>query len=280
MRKLLITVLVLAFMASAPAYAHQPVDLLKTDTTAAKGPLLVDGTISYAVRAAFSKAGEKKGFRAAFAQGDGLSVEYLIVDKKPENTLRPTQLPTLVMTSPKGTSLTLKFTERTKFPYSGVNYLYLARYQAVAEAGEYSFLVSAKRKASIILSVGVKEIPGEVLRGPKPTPSVTPAPATTPTPTPSAAATSTPAPAPTPAPTKTGYTMAQVRANNSASNCWSVIDDSVYDLTKWINSHPGGSGAIVGLCGTDGSSAFSSKHGNQSRPAAQLSSYRLGPLEK
>lgn len=274
MRKLLTTVLVIAFMASAPANAHQPVDLLKTDTTAAKGPLLVDGTVSFAVRAAFTKAGEKKGFRAAFAQGDGLSVEYLIVDKKPENTLRPTQLPTLVMTSPKGTSLTIKFTERTKFPYSGVNYLYLARYQAVAEAGEYSFLVSAKRKASIILSVGVKEIPGAVLRGAKPTPSVTPAPATTPTPTPSAAATSTPAP------TKTGYTMAQVRANNSASNCWSVIDDSVYDLTKWINSHPGGSGAIVGLCGTDGSSSFNARHGGQSSPKSTLAGYLLGPLEK
>ena len=276
MRKVLITVLVLSFMAGTSAQAHQPVELLATDTTAAKGPLLVDGTISYAVRAAFSKAGEKKGFRAAFAEGDGLSVEYLIVDKKPENTLRPTQLPTLVMTSPKGKSLTIKFTERTKFPYSGVNYLYLARYKAVAEAGEYSFLLTAKRKASIILSVGVKEIPGEVLRGPKPTPSVTPAAA--PTPTPSTAASSTPAP--TPAPTKVGYTMAQVRANNTAANCWAVIDGSVYDLTNWIKSHPGGSGAIVGLCGTDGSSSFSSKHGNQSRPAAQLNSYRLGPLAK
>lgn len=270
MRKVLITLLVLSFMAGTSAHAHQPVDLLTTDTTAAKGPLLVDGTISYAVRAAFSKAGEKKGFRAAFAQGDGLSVEYLIVDKKPENTLRPTQLPTLVMTSPKGRSLTLKFTERTKFPYSGVNYLYLARYQAVAEAGEYSFLLTAKRKASIILSVGVKEIPGEVLRGPKPTPSVTPAPATTP----SAVA------SPAPTATKVGYTMTQVRANNTAANCWAVINDSVYDLTNWIKSHPGGSGAIVGLCGTDGSSSFSSKHGNQSRPAAQLNSYRLGPLAK
>ena len=274
MRKVLITVLVLSFMAGTSAQAHQPVDLLTTDTTAAKGPLLVDGTISYAVRAAFTKAGEKKGFRAAFAEGDGLSVEYLIVDKKPENTLRPTQLPTLVMTSPKGKSLTIKFTERTKFPYRGVNYLYLARYQAVAEAGEYSFLVTAKRKASIILSVGVKEIPGDVLRGPKPTPSVTPAAA----PTPSAVASSTPTP--TPAPTKVGYTMTQVRANNTAANCWAVIDDSVYDLTNWIKSHPGGSGAIVGLCGTDGSAAFSIKHGNQSRPAAQLNSYRLGPLEK
>jgi len=278
MRKVLITVLVLSFMAGTSAQAHQPVDLLTTDTTAAKGPLLVDGTISYAVRAAFTKAGEKKGFRAAFAEGDGLSVEYLIVDKKPENTLRPTQLPTIVMTSPKGRSLTIKFTERTKFPYRGVNYLYLARYQAVAEAGEYSFLVTAKRKASIILAVGVKEIPGEVLRGPKPTPSVTPAAA--PTPTPSAAASSTPAPTPTPAPTKVGYTMTQVRANNTAANCWAVIDDSVYDLTNWIKSHPGGSGAIVGLCGTDGSSSFSAKHGNQSRPAAQLNSYRLGPLAK
>ena len=278
MRKLLITLLVLSFMAGTSAQAHQPVDLLTTDTTAAKGPLLVDGTISYAVRAAFTKAGEKKGFRAAFAEGDGLSVEYLIVDKKPENTLRPTQLPTLVMTSPKGRSLTLKLTERTKFfePYGGVNYFYLARYQAVAEAGEYSFLVTAKRKASIILAVGVKEIPGEVLRGPKPTPSVTPAAA--PTPTPSAAASSTPTP--TPAPTKVGYTMTQVRANNTAANCWAVIDGSVYDLTNWIKSHPGGSGAIVGLCGTDGSSSFSVKHGNQSRPAAQLSSYRLGPLAK
>jgi len=276
MRKVLITVLVLFFMAGTTAQAHQPVELLATDTTAAKGPLLVDGTISFAVRAAFSKAGEKKGFRAAFAEGDGLSVEYLIVDKKPENTLRPTQLPTLVMTSPKGRSLTLKFTERTKFfePYGGVNYLYLARYQAVAEAGEYSFLMTAKKKASITVAVGVKEIPGEVLRGPKPTPSVTPAPATTP----SAVASSTPTP--TPAATKVGYTMTQVRANNTAANCWAVIDDSVYDLTNWIKSHPGGSGAIVGLCGTDGSSSFSAKHGNQSRPAAQLNSYRLGPLAK
>jgi len=278
MRKVLITTLALTLLGSTPAYAHQPVELLSTDITAAKGPLLVDGTISFAIRAAFTKAGEKKGFRAAFAEGDPLSVQYLIVDKKPENTLRPTALPTLVMTSPKGTSLTLKFTERTKFfePFGGVNYLYLARYQAVAEAGEYSFLVTAKSKASITLAVGEKEIRGEVLRGPKPTPSVTPAPATTP----SAVASSTPAPTPAPTATKAGYTMTQVRANNTAANCWAVIDDSVYDLTNWIKSHPGGSGAIVGLCGTDGSSSFNARHGGQSNPKSTLAGYLLGPLDK
>ena len=59
-------VVALAFIGSGVAVAHQPVALLNSDTTAAKGPLLVDGTVSFAVRAAFSKAGEKKAFRAQF----------------------------------------------------------------------------------------------------------------------------------------------------------------------------------------------------------------------
>ena len=269
--------LALAFIGITPAYAHQPVELLNTDTTAAKGPLLVDGTVSFAIRAAFTKAGEKKAFRAAFKQDDPddvqyLDVQYLIVDKKPESTLRPAQLPTLVITSPKGSSITMKFTERTKFyePYSRVNYFYLARYRTVAEAGEYSFVITAKRKASITIGVGDREVAGEVLRGLKPTPS----------PVATASASPTPTATPEPVPTKAGYTMAQVRGNNSASKCWSVIEGNVYDLTNWIGSHPGGPSYIQGLCGKDGSSAFSSKHGNRSGPVGQLNRYRLGPLEK
>lgn len=47
---------------SGAALAHQPVVLLSTDTTAATGPLLVDGTVSFALRAAFAKAGRRKLF--------------------------------------------------------------------------------------------------------------------------------------------------------------------------------------------------------------------------
>jgi hypothetical protein len=61
-----------------PAQAHQPVALLNSDTTAAKGPLLVDGTISFAVTAAFTKAGQKKAFRAGFKEGDAVNVQLLI----------------------------------------------------------------------------------------------------------------------------------------------------------------------------------------------------------
>jgi hypothetical protein len=112
----------------------------------------------------------------------------------------------------------------------------------------------------------------------KQTPAAATPPVATPTPTPTPSATPTPTPAP--APTKVGYTMTQVRANNSASSCWSVIDGSVYNLTKWINSHPGGVAVIVGLCGRDGSSSFNSRHGGQSSPKSTLTSYLLGPLEK
>jgi hypothetical protein len=272
MRRLLALIIAFTLFGSSSAFAHQPVVLLKTDTTAAKGPLLVDGTISFAIRASFTKSGEKKGFRAQLQEGDALNIQYLILDKKPESALKMTQLPTLVVTGPGGFKTTMKLNERTKFfePYSQTTYLYLGRYSSVAKAGLYSFLVTARGKASITLAVGDKEIFGEVLRGAAPTP--------TPTPTPTR--TATPTPTPTPTPTIAGYTLAQVKANNSAKSCWAVVDDYVYDLTKWINSHPGGAGAIVSLCGTDATAAFKAQHQNQAKPAVRLDSYKLGPLKK
>jgi cytochrome b involved in lipid metabolism len=81
-------------------------------------------------------------------------------------------------------------------------------------------------------------------------------------------------------PASTVYTMERVKANSTSSSCWTVISGSVYDLTKWIGSHPGGSGAIASLCGTDGTSEFNAMHRNQSKPEARLAGYLLGPLTK
>jgi hypothetical protein len=288
MKKLLALVVAFLFMGSGVAVAHQPVVLLNSDTTAAKGPLLVDGTVSFAVRASFSKVGEKKAFRAQYKEGDALEIQYLIVDKKPENALKMTQLPSLVVTGPGGFKLTMKLNERTRFfePYGGTNYLYLGRYSGMAKAGIYSFALTARGKAAITLGVGDREVSGEVVRGayvavtPTPTPTVKATPAPTPVVTPAPTVTATPTPTPSPSATISGYTMAQVKANNSSRSCWSAIDGYVYDLTNWINSHPGGSGAILFLCGTDGSNAFKAQHENQTRPAVRLDAYRLGPLNK
>ena len=273
MRRLIILVAAFMSFSLVPASAHQPVALLNSDTTAARGPLLVDGTVSFAVTASFNKAGERKGFRANFAAGDSVQVQYLIIDKRPENKLKNNQLPTIVVTSPSGKRLTLPINERTKFfePYGGTNYLYLSRISAVAESGIYSFLITARAKSSITVAVGDREVPGTVTRGALPQ---TP----TPTATPTRAATPTPTPSPTPTVAKSGYTMADVRANATPAKCWSAIDGNVYDLTRWISSHPGGASPIRFLCGIDGTNAFKAQHANQSSPMARLSSYLLGPL--
>ena len=277
MRRTLIASIALALAATlaTPAAAHQPVFLLPTDTTPNAGPLLVDGTVSFAIRASFTKSGQKQAFRAALKEGDVLEVQYLIIDKKPENALKNTMLPQLVITSPTGKKFTMRFTERTKFleEYSRTMYLYLGRYAAPAEAGIYQFVATSRARAAITIGVGYQEIPGEVLRGPAPTPVASTAPMMKPTPTPS----------PTPEPemtTQTGYTMAKVKENNSASSCWSVINGNVYNLTQWINSHPGGPSVIRGLCGVDGTSSFNGKHRGQGNPTATLASYLLGPLAK
>ena len=167
MIKFLAALLVVMVIGSESAHAHQPVVLLDSDTTAAKGPLLVDGTVSFAIRASFTKSGQSKAFRAQFKDQDSLSVQYLIVDKKPENALRISSLPTLVITPPSGLPITIKFNERTKFyePYGRVNYLYLARYNAVAQSGTYDFTIKSKSKAAITVAVGQKEISGEIIRG-------------------------------------------------------------------------------------------------------------------
>ena len=215
------------------------------------------------MRAAFSKAGLRKAFRAQFKLGDSLAVQYLIVDKRPENALKNSELPLLEISAPDGSKVRITFKERTKFfePFGRTNYLYLSRYNAVAQTGVYNFLITSRSKAAITIAVGEKEIFGEVVRGAVPTPSPTPTP--TPTPTPSPAS----------------FTMDQVRANNSATSCWVAIDGSAYNLTNWIASHPGGPGPILGLCGTDGSTAFRSQHSNSTNPNQRLESFRLGAIK-
>ena len=264
----------LAISLAPAASAHQPVVLLDTDTTPSAGPLLVDGTISFAIRASFTKSGQKKAFRAALKEGDLLAVQYLIVDKKPESGLKNSLLPQLVITSPTGKKITVAFKERTPFfeTFTRTTYLYLSRVSQPAEAGIYSFVITSRARAAITVAVGDREVQGEVVRGAAPTPTVKPTPAATQEP-----AKASPTPEVT---TQSAYTMAKVKENNSASSCWSVISGNVYNLTQWINQHPGGPSAIASLCGVDGTASFNAQHRGEGKPTQRLSGYLLGALTK
>ncbi len=97
----------------------------------------------------------------------------------------------------------------------------------------------------------------------------------TPTPTPSATSAS---PTPAPKASVSGYTMAEVRKHANAASCWTVISGNVYDLSKWVNRHPGGRARILSLCGKDGTAAFRAEHGKERQPNQVLAGYKLGPL--
>ena len=51
------------------------------------------------------------------------------------------------------------------------------------------------------------------------------------------------------------YTMKQVEKHNKKSDAWLVINKKVYDVTKWINKHPGGNIIMKGV-GKDATSLF------------------------
>jgi cytochrome b involved in lipid metabolism len=78
--------------------------------------------------------------------------------------------------------------------------------------------------------------------------------------------------------TGTSYTLTQVASHNNASNCWTTINGFVYNITSYISQHPGGTGAIIALCGIDSSADFNLQHGGQARPASELASFKIGTL--
>lgn len=72
------------------------------------------------------------------------------------------------------------------------------------------------------------------------------------------------------------YNAADLKKHATAASCWSAINGNVYDLTKWVNRHPGGASVIKGLCGRDGTASFNGQHGGASRPASELAAFKIG----
>lgn len=75
-----------------------------------------------------------------------------------------------------------------------------------------------------------------------------------------------------------GLTMAEVAKHATPTDCWSVVTGTVYDLTGWIDQHPGGVGPIESMCGVDATDAFLAQHGSQRTPNKVLAGFELGPL--
>ena len=149
----------------APSFAHQPLSLTSAAAKISTSPIIVDGTISFAVTANFTKPGEKRYFRFALQPGQELSAEYLIIDAKPTNALSNSKLPKVSIISPSGKSISMPITERTAFfePWGKKNYFYLSRITRAGEVGVYTVVAESKAKSSIVIATGRSEVRGEVM---------------------------------------------------------------------------------------------------------------------
>jgi hypothetical protein len=72
--------------------------------------------------------------------------------------------------------------------------------------------------------------------------------------------------------------LTEVAQHSTAKDCWSVVNGNVYELTQWINEHPGGSGPVESMCGIDASTAFNNQHNGQGEPEAALADFQIGKV--
>ena len=77
----------------------------------------------------------------------------------------------------------------------------------------------------------------------------------------------------------TTYTLANVAEHATRGDCWAAVDGGGYDLTSWVDRHPGGEQRILNLCGTDATAAFQGQHSGEAEPADRLSGFRIGTLQ-
>ncbi|KAI0051750.1 hypothetical protein FA95DRAFT_1554282, partial [Auriscalpium vulgare] len=74
------------------------------------------------------------------------------------------------------------------------------------------------------------------------------------------------------------WSLAQVAQHNSATSCWVIIDNNVYDVTAFLPDHPGGSKVILQYAGRDATAAFEPIHPSDALQKSLPTDKHLGPL--
>ena len=78
------------------------------------------------------------------------------------------------------------------------------------------------------------------------------------------------------------YSIAELSKHNTQNDCWLAINGNVYNVTQYLDFHPGGADVILMMCGKDATQAYNTQggrgRGHSSRADTLLAQYIIGKL--
>jgi cytochrome b5 len=73
------------------------------------------------------------------------------------------------------------------------------------------------------------------------------------------------------------FKRAEVSQHSTEKDMWMIIEGKVYDITSFVDEHPGGVDTLLGVAGDDGTSDFKSV-GHSDSAKEMLHKYYLGDV--
>ncbi|KAK8522828.1 hypothetical protein V6N13_115774 [Hibiscus sabdariffa] len=74
------------------------------------------------------------------------------------------------------------------------------------------------------------------------------------------------------------YTMQEASQHNTKDDCWVVIDGKVYDLSSYLDEHPGGDDVVLVATGKDATDDFEDA-GHSESAKELMQSFCIGELD-
>ena len=72
------------------------------------------------------------------------------------------------------------------------------------------------------------------------------------------------------------YSLEEVKGHNSAASAWCIYKNGVYDVTAFINEHPGGADLLLEAAGGDVTVALDQAHSDNAREI--IKKFKIGEL--
>ncbi|WOG85943.1 hypothetical protein DCAR_0105136 [Daucus carota subsp. sativus] len=74
------------------------------------------------------------------------------------------------------------------------------------------------------------------------------------------------------------FTLSQVSKHNNPKDCWLIIEGKVYDVTKFLEEHPGGDDVLLSVTAKDATDDFEDI-GHSSTAKAMLDEFYIGDID-